>query len=183
MFLEKLKSFFNVNLNEYESIGINLEINKVMLVAIIVFGISIVLFALYRNNIRALMVQMLRHDAISEENAKTLAELGFANSRILAFLLSRDNMLTKLVDRVGRKKYTYDEYMSLTKEEKKQKEEIDFSSAAFFIVPEQLDRARHIKEKYLTSKTKIVLWCVFLTLMYIILATLMPEILTLINNL
>ena len=44
MFLENLRRCYNINLNDYENIGMDLEINKVLLPAFIVFGILMAIY-------------------------------------------------------------------------------------------------------------------------------------------
>ena len=183
MFFENLKHCFNINLNEYSNIGINLQINKVLLPAFIAFGVLMVLLAVYRKNMRDLVMQLMRHEAYSEDSACTLEDLGLGKSRVILYLLSHSDILKKVVERTDRIKYTYEEYKKLTKAQKKECERIDFSVAKFYIPEESMDRARHVKEKYLFSKTQLIVACVFLVLVYVALAVAMPEILNLINNL
>ena len=181
--IENFKKCFSINLNDYENIGINLEINKVLLPAFIMFALLVVLLAIYRDNMRDVVVQLFRHDAIEKEKACTLEELGLSNNRIIPYLLSRDNLLTKVVGRVGKTEYSYEEYKALSKQERREAERIDFSSERFFIREEYIDRARHIKEKYETGKVRLLVGCLFLFLVYIAIAAAMPELLNLINNL
>lgn len=180
---EVLKKCFDINLNDYENIKFDLEINKVILGAFVVLMVGIVYLSFYRGSIRVVIIQLMRHNADSEENAKTLGELGFDKSRIVKRLLSRDNILTKTVARVGEKKYDYEEYKSLSKEEKRESEKIDFSEAKFYIGEDNKDRAMNIVDRYVTSIPRTIASCVFIAIVCVSVIACMPEILNLINNL
>ena len=181
--LESLKNCLAVNLNDYENIGIDLQINKVLFPAFVVFCIMMIALAVYRNAMRDLVVKIIRHEAYNEDSAKTLDELGLAKNVIITYLLSRDNMLSKIVKIAGKQEYSYEEYIALSKEERLAHEKIDVSKSALYIPEDNIDRARHIKEKYMMSKTKLMLASVLVFLIYIIIASSMSEILNVINNL
>lgn len=181
--LESLNKCLSVNLNDYENIDIDLQINKVLFPAFVVFCIMMIALAVYRNAMRDLVVKLIRHEAFTEDSAKTLEDLGLAKSLIIPYLLSRENMLSKIVKIRGKREYTYEEYLALSKEERLAEEKIDVSKSALYIPEESSERARHIKEKYMMSKAKLVLACVFVFLIYIIVASSMSEILNVINNL
>lgn len=179
--LDVLKRCFSINLNEYENININLEINKVILLAFCALAIGVVFLNVYRGNIRLCVSQLLRHGATDKDSAKTLTELGLADSKTVKFLLSRDTLLTKTVAALGEKKYTYEEYKALNKSERKTK--IDFTSEAFYIREGKTDRARDILEKYVTSSARTVTSCVLIAIVCICVIACMPGILNVINNL
>ena len=183
MFLENLRRCYNINLNDYENIGIDLEINKVLLPAFIVFGILMTLLAIYRKNTRDIVMQLMRHEALSEDSACTLEELGFKAKGVVPYILSHSEILKKVVLRVGEVKYSYDEYKKLTKEQRREVERIDFTEARFYISESEIDRARHIKEKYVVDNKRMIIGAVLLTMVYIALTVAMPEMLNLINNL
>jgi DNA-directed RNA polymerase subunit N (RpoN/RPB10) len=182
MFLENLRRCYNINLNDYENIGINLEINKVLLPAFIIFGILMVLLSVYRKNTRDLVIQLMRHNALSEKEAKTLDELGFKENRVVRYILSHSDMLKKTVLRADVVKYTYEEYKALSNEERREVESIDFLNAKFYIPEDHIDRARHIKEKYVVDKTRLIIGCAFLFIVYVGIVIAMPEMLNVING-
>ena len=183
MFFENLRRCLNTNLNDYENIGIKLEINKVMIFAFVIFGVMMVVLSVYRKNMRDLVMQLMRHEAYDEESARTLEELKLNGNFVITYILTHSDMLKKIVERVGKKQYTYEEYKALSKKEREESESIDFTTAKFYITESQLDRARHIKEKYVVDRTRLIVACVFLFVVYIALAAAMPEILNVINNL
>ena len=180
--IEIFKNCFTTNLNEYDNININLEINKVLVLAFAVLMIGIIFFNSYRRNMRLMVTQLIRHGAKSEENAKTLGELGLNDARIIKRLLLGDNMLTKIVARVGEKRYEYEEYKALTKEEKDRISTVDFATAKFYIREDKLFSAEEVSSRYNTSVTNTVISCVFLVIVCVCLIACMPGILNIINN-
>lgn len=183
MFAETLRQCYEINLNDYENIGINLPINKVLIPAFFVFVLFTVALSLYRMSTRRMISQLLRHSALSEDSAKSLASLGLGNDRLVKYLLRRDNLLTRVVGRRGENKYTYEEYIVLTKEERRENDAVDFETAEFYISEDMLDRARTIVDKYNYTLGRTVMVCVFVLLIFVCLTALMPEILSLVNNL
>lgn len=182
MLAETLRKCYEINLNDYENIGVNLQINKVLLIAFLVFAAVTVLLEVYRMNTRTMIVQLIRHEAKTKDGAKTLTELGLENNRVIKYLLSNSSLLSKTVGRIGEKKYTYEEYVALGKEEKAEFEKIDFETEQFYIKDECLDRAMHISEKYDSTTVKAVMTCVFLFVIYMCIASAMPELLRLIDG-
>lgn len=183
MLAETLKKNFEINLNDYENIGINLQINKVLLIAFIAFTIVAAFLNVFRMNSRLMIVQLFRHGAKSEEEAKTLEELGLNKNFFIKYLLSGSNLLSKTVGRIGEKKYTYDEYVALDKKERRENEMIDFDTERFYIKEEENDRALHISEKYDSTVLRTVITCVFILIVYACISAMMPELLRIINNL
>lgn len=178
-----LRECLEINLNDYENINFNLEINKVILGVSFVIIIGIIMFNIYRVNIRMVVMQLTRHNANSEESAKTLSELGLDKSVIVRRLLLGNNALTKTVARVGERKYSYEEYIKLSKEEKAQSEKINFNTATFYIKEEEGYLTASIMEKYTTSLTRIVLACVFVEILCLCIIACMPDILNVVDNL
>ena len=179
--LEFLKKCFAVNLNEYAYINVDLEINKAVLIMVIALIMSVVFVDLHRGNIRLLVLQLTRHNADSEENAKTLTELGLADNSFVKRLLISDSIITKIVTRVGAVKHGYEEYIALSKEERKNLDKIDFTSARFYIDEENKVRAEGIVEKYITSTQRTIFSCVFIAIVGACIMVAMPEILNGIN--
>lgn len=180
---EILKKAFEINLNDYENINFNLEINKVVLGASIALIIGIILFNTYRAKIRLVVMQLLRHEAYSEESAKTLAQLKIDKTFILKYLFKGNNILTKIVARVGEKRFTYEEYVALSKEERVKAELIDFEAAAFYIRDDKKEFALSIVDKYNTSITKTLLAILFVVSMCVCIISCMPGILNVLSNL
>ncbi len=179
-----INDYFSINLNEYSRIGISLEINKLLLAVTIVFILLIVALHIYRSSTRSVVFALMRQNALTEDEAKTLTELRL-DGFFIKYLLSGQNLLTKVVKRQGAPEYTYEEYMASLKNKKikHKKEKIDFASARFYISSDMKDRAEHIIDKYDTTVLKTALFCVLVAIIYICVAVCMPGILNLVNEL
>ncbi len=176
------KECFSTNLNEYDNIGINLEINKVILVAFTALIVGVIFFNFYRRNIKLAVSQLIRHGAKSEDNAKTLGEIGLTNFAPIRRMLLGENLLTRIVARVGEKRYEYNEYKALTKEEKKKISTVDFATAKFYIREDKLYLADEVATRYGASRLNTVIACVFAAIVCVCLIACMPGILNVINN-
>ena len=180
--LKIFKDCFSVNLNEYDNIGVNLEINKVILIAFTTLIIGIIWFNFYRRNIRFAVSQLIRHGAKSEDNAKTLGELGLGNLAPIKRMLLGENLLTRIVARVGERRFEYDEYKALTKEEKEKISTVDFATAKFYIREDKMYVAEEVTARYGYSLLNMIIACVFAAIVCVCLIACMPGILNVINN-
>ena len=178
-----LKELFKINLNDYGNIKFSLEINKVILGASIALIIGIVILNLYRGNIRLAVMQLTRHGALGEENAKTLGALGLARSKAVKRILSRRNVLTSITARKGAVEYDYETYMKMNKTEREAAEKIDFSDAEFYIKEDSAHRAAFIIERYNTSLIRTVMSCVLVAIICGCIIACMPGILNVLDNL
>ena len=180
---EVLKNAFEINLSDYENINFDLEINKAIFCASVVLIIGIILFSIYRATIRRIVFQLVRHEAYFEEKAKTLTELKIDKTLVIKYLFSNNNILTKIVSRVGEKNYSYEEYVALSKEEREKSERIDFDTAAFYIKEDKKDFALSVIEKYNITATKTILAVVFVAALCVCVISSMPGILNIVNKL
>lgn len=160
------------------------------------FNINLILFAItigfcaaafvisYRKRHTAILLrQLFRHNATSEAAAKTLSELRLNDNKGLIRALKSDSGdIKKLVKRVGEKVYTYEEFVALQKKKLPTEEDIDFSSARFYLNEETTSRAKRIYETETPSYVRTTLLCVFMFAMFFIICFSMPEILTVINK-
>ena len=177
-----IEKHFSINLNDYDAIGFNLEINKVVLGTFVALILGVIFLNAYRGNIRIMVMQLTRHNAKSEDSAKTLKELGLHNSKYLKRLLSSDNEMTRIVGRVGEVKYTYEEYKALSKKEKRSRVSIDFDEAKFYLREVETDRIAKVIDKYNVSLMRTVATCVFFAIFCGCIIACMPELLNIINN-
>lgn len=183
MFIEFYNEIFNINLIDYENIGINFPINKVLFAITAVLCVACVLIELQRKCTRDLVRQLIRHEASSEDTAKTLEELGLKAGFFIKRLLNSDSsFLSRLVKRVGKVQYTYEEYVALQKQKKLPKEKIDFHSARFYLDSSEELRKKYIIDNYNPSVLRTVMLCVMMLAIYICVALALPEILSLINK-
>lgn len=182
-----IENYLSVNLADYENIGIDLEISKLLLLILIGLCISFFVIDWHRGYMLTAIKKLFRHEALDEESAKTLSELGLDRSWSVKWALSHDTRLSKIVKVAGAVEYTYEEYVALMKEKKKrhEKEELDkpdLSTAKFYISSKKLDEARDIQQNYSPSVIKTSLFSLMFIIIFVAITIIMPDILTFINS-
>ena len=179
--------FFLINTNEYYNLGFDMWINIVLMVLMPVVILIWVGYHLVRNNTFLVVKRLAKRDAMSEDNAKTLAELGLGDRKILKWMLSGDGRITRLVKRKGAPVYTYEEYVEAQKRRKKKstdgaadpgKEKIDFETAEFYLDGTQSERITKICASYEVRPRHTVIMCIGIVVTFVIVMLLMHEILT-----
>lgn len=180
-FYEFYNKYFLVNLNDYSNIKIDLEISKILFFLLVGIIIATVIVNYRRASMILIIKKLLRHEIFSEDSAKNLSELGIDNIGV-RLALSSGGRLSGIVLRAGEKKYTYEEYSQLIKSKKFKEEKIDFSDARFYINKENLEDAQKIVDVPMPSIINTLLFCILLIAVYIFIILLIPELLTLINN-
>ncbi len=199
MIKEWLTTFYNdyvcINLKSYSNIGIDFEIVKI-LIAIAFAAILCGIMLDYHNKYTyALVKQLLRHDAVSEEKGKTLGELGLADNKAIKRALLSGGKLKKLVAMCGATTLTYEEYKErerlykvARKENKHLKEDefiigkTDFNSARFYIREESKSYAMRIFGGADVTVIRTALRSVLIIMVTAIIIALMPDILEGLNN-
>lgn len=179
---ELYEKYLLLNLKDFPNIGIDLEINKILLALTLGLIVAALLINYHRSYMHLTVKKLLRHSAIDEKSAKTLSELGISSGAV-RLALSRTGQLTKIVRRVGEPTYTYEEYVAKTKTRGYKEGKINFDEAQFYIDENHLDRARQINEAGDTSIFKSILFCLLILTVSGCIFLLMPEILTGVNNL
>ena len=179
--IEFYNKYFIINLSDYPNIGIDLQINVVLFCFLIGMIVTTLIINYRTETNLTLIKKLLRYEANSEENAKTLSEIGFYTA-MAKLTLRGSGRIKKLISRVGEKQMTYEEYVEAIKDKKYKEEEIDFENARFYIKEESLDEAVKISETNTTSLVNTILLCVLMVAIYVFLMFLMPSILTLVNN-
>ena len=181
------KNFWNdvilINLKDYGFISFDFYINIFLFALCVCVCISSFYIEHQRGSMALMLKQLIRHNAFSEESAKSLMELGLLSSLSIKRSLSRETRLSKIVSRVGYKKLSYDEFMALSKEERKKLNAVDFSTAKFYISPESSNEAKHVYETYQTSLVKTLLMCALVFLIYGALCAISSEVLEYIRSL
>lgn len=177
------EKYFLLNLKDYPSLGIDLEINKILLY-ILVGSILALAFLGYRKaGVSAAVKAILRRGATDEESAKTLDELKVNTFAVRSILRTSGGRISKLILRVGARKYTYEEYVKLTKKRTFKEEKIDFATAKFYIPKEKSDEAKKIYERSDSPLFHTLLASVLLVALFVCLVFAMPEILELADSL
>ena len=174
------QKYFLINLNDYSNIGIDLEINKLLFIVTLAIILATLAISLIRSTMHIALKRMVRKEALSEDSAMTLDELGI-NSLALRLALSNDGILTKIIGRAGEKQYTYEEYIEYSKKKHK-KEKTDFKSAKFYIRESAMDRAQSILDSNDTPILHTALFCVLIFAIFVVLTLMMPDILEFVNK-
>ncbi|MBR2930008.1 MAG: hypothetical protein IKC32_02145 [Clostridia bacterium] len=183
MFEKIFYEFFLLNLNEFPNINIDFEINVLLFFIAVAICICSVIVTLYRSALQRLIKQLKRLGASDEESARTLGEMGLTKSLFVKMALSREGRLTRIVGRVGETIYTYEEMLELTSRKGGYRhEKVDFDTARFYIRADRADDAKNIIENYGTSMLRTGLYCVMVIAIYVCLALIMPEILSLLDG-
>ena len=205
------KNYLSINLNEYENIGMNLPIVKLLLVVAVAFIVAIIIINYSKSNLYLMVKQLMRHGALGEDSAKTLGELKLSDKRGIKRALAFSSQMRSIVATVGEEKMSYEEYLEKKKalREAKREEnkggffkrlwaaavgffytrdeilfaEIDFSAARFYIKEEGKNRASKIYNSNDITPIRTAFTCVFVALFFIGLMFAMPEVLNWINSL
>lgn len=168
--------FFLINLKDYYNLGVDLEINLVLLALFPIVLLIWIAFHFMRNNTFTIVKRLARRKATTEDGAKTLTELGLGRNFLLKWMLCGDGQVTKIVKRVGAPSYTYEEYAALSKKEKNGNK-IDFETARFYLNSEKQDRIDKILNRYEVKVHHTVLMCVAILVAFACAILLMPDIL------
>lgn len=201
MIKQYIKDYLSVNLADYENIGVNFEISKFLLVVLIGLCISFFVIDWHRGYMLLTVKKLFRHEALDEDSAKTLGELGIERSFSVRWALSHDTRLSKIVKRVGAVEYTYEEYIELMKQSKKNKKTFtlgkksvdkpqdtqldskpDFTVARFYVNPKRMSEARDIEQNYSSSVIKTAVFCLMFVIIFVGITLIMPELLSFINS-
>ena len=179
--LDVIKEYLSVNLDDYENIGINFEINKFILLC----AMTLCVFSFFINYKRSLIAdtvkQLLRHNATDEESAKTLSELGLADSRGIKKAIFTSSQLRRMITVIGEVRPTYEEYVAAQKEKKKIAT-ADPLAVRIYIPAEAMDRAKHVYNTYNTSLVRTLLACVMVISLAMCLIFIMPGFLSFIDG-
>ncbi len=183
-----LKDIITLNAKDFLPTEMNIYVNVAVFITAFALCCASFIINYHKSYTLLLIKQLLRRNAISDENAKTLRELHLENSRVIKSALNTRGQLTSIVKMQGYKAPTYEEYVASQrvkkrKDRKEKEEKIDFSTARFFIPSEQIDRAKRFQEKENPTLWRTALICVFIIALSVCIALLMPEILRLLNNL
>ena len=204
------KNYLSINLNEYENIGMNLPIVKLLLAIAVAFILAIIIINYSKSNLYLMVKQLMRHGALGEDGAKTLSELRLSESRGIKRALAGSSQMRSIVAIAGEEKMSYEEYLEkkrMLREAKRAEEkggffkrvwsavvgffytrdeilfaEIDFSAARFYIKEEGKNRASRIYNSSEITPMRTAFTCVFIALFFVGLMFAMPEILNWVNS-
>lgn len=178
---EFYENYFSINLKDYPNIGVDLEISKIMFFFLV--GLIAASFALnyFRGTMHSVIKALTRYSCFGEENAKTLSEINL-DTKGVRYSLKDGSQLSRIVGRTGKKNYSYEEYLELSKDKNFKEEDIDFSTSRFFIIDEEKIRAEKILTAYSPSILRTAIFSTFMVALYMCLLFTMPDILSVVNN-
>ena len=165
-----------LNLKDYQNIGVDFYVNIFLAFALLALGAAFFYINHNRGIMSLVIKQLIRH------GAKTLSEIGLNENRSAKRLLKKDGQLTKIVARVGKIKYTYEEYVALSKKDRQSHDDFDIDAARFYISEDQKKRAENIYENYGGSIVRTVLYLILLCTLYVCFALVMPQIVSALDN-
>jgi hypothetical protein len=118
-----LKDFYNdficLNLKDYKNIGIDFEINKLILLFFSALIVGCIIVSINQMNLTLLLRKLMKIEAYSESSAKTLSQLGLAdNAGIRSLITKNDGRISKIIAVVGIKRQTYEEYIEAEQKRK-----------------------------------------------------------------
>lgn len=174
------KDLLNLNLDMYENININFPIGAFLIILAFVF--SIVTFVIYFKRKAQINVftALIRHEAYDESSAKSLKELRL-DTFLIKFFISPGGQMKKILGIAGRGEPSYDDYVALSKDEKKKYDRPNLNFTKLYIQPDGLDRAKRILENENISIISPVVATIISFVSLFLLAQFLPDILFSIN--
>lgn len=170
-----------LNFKDYKNLGFNFPIGLILIFFAIVFPIAVFVINKRKNTVTLVVKQLTRHEAFSEESAKTLSALRLSNIKSLKKSLFYGGQLSSMIKIVGYQKPSYEEYVK-SKKEKKKLDKPNFDEMKIFISPDSKEKAETIAEAEITPIWKPVVISAAGVIIIAILFIFMPEILDFLNK-
>jgi len=174
--------FLELNLSEFENFGINFPIGAFLVLFTITLCMAVFIYNYKKRYTATLIKQLIRHNAINEESAKTLKELHLDSSRVLKIALSRSGQLTYIVKSAGDNRPSYEEYVAQSRKRGFKGKKINFDEVKFYIPSSRIDKAKHTVETSNTEWWRPMLVSFILIAVLAILSVFLPDILQTINS-
>jgi len=166
-----------LDFSDYPNLVISFPIGLVLFFAAIALPLCVFFISYKEATISRIAMQLLRHDAISEDKAETLCRLRL-NEKKYKKALSGSGKLAGIVARAGYSKPSYEEYVRDSKKKKPSLVlDIDFESECFYIREGELDAAKRLAEGDRSTLLKPIILSVCILLLLSALFILMPNIL------
>ncbi len=169
-----------LNFKDYKNLNFNFPIGLILLFFIIAFPITVFFINKKKNTVTFAVKQLLRHEALDEESAKTLSSLRLSKSKSFKRMIVSGGQLSSMIKIVGYKKPSYEEYIEAKKEKKTEK--INLDEIKIFLSKDSKKKAETIAEAELTPIWKPILISLAGIIIIAILFVFMPEILDFLNN-
>ena len=155
------EKYLSLNLNDYPAIGIDLEINKLILIIFIALAISTVFLNYHRLTVYTVIKQLTRHGAFGEGCAASLDVLRLSEKRY-GKTIKNSSRISHIVGITSENEGT--------------------GCEKYYIKEDMRDSAEHIVGVGAPTVLNTVLFALLLLAVCVCLIFVMPSILTLINN-
>lgn len=197
------RKYIDIKLSDYKGFESELAITKLLFFVFLGLALASMFINYYNSTATLVLRKLTRTGSHGEEQAKKLSDIGLDSSRSVKWLLkTRSGALKRLIAVSGEKELTYEEYTALfkkkkhlrglSKEEKRKKlaeideklsPKINFAEASFYIPTDKKDSADTFIADKSTTLTKGLISCAILFAAYIIIALVLPSILSWISGL
>ena len=170
-----------LNFNDYKNLNFNFPIGIILLLSAIVLPFAI-FFANHRKNvITTCAKQLIRHDALGEEKAKSLKTLRLSKIKTLKKMILSGGKISSMVKIAGYQKPSYEEYLKEAKNKNKTKILIT-EDTKIYLSEEMIKESEELASTGESAIWKPILISVATVSIITILFIFMPEILELINS-
>jgi hypothetical protein len=176
-----LEKLFNLNLSEYENIGLNFPIGLFLILLLVSASVAVFFLHFHKKLEMDALTALVRHGAESEECAKTLDDMSIDTPAIRK-KLSRGSRLSYMIISQDREKLSYEEFLKLSRKEQLAYSDIDFENAKFYLNPESLDKAKRIVEKDNVSIISPIIIATLSIALIFVFGAFLPDILELIDG-
>lgn len=175
--MKYIKQLFFLNLYDYEHIKFRLPVGMIVTFMAVALCAATFFITYRKRYMYVFCSQLLRHNADSEENAKTLKELRLADYGALKRALSRSGQLTYMIKRVNAVMPTYEE----ARAKGFKYEKIDFASERFYIDSESVEKVKEIANYSYPAWWKPVVASVAILVVFSVFLICLPKLLELID--
>ncbi len=170
-----------LDFSDYSNIKISFPIGLVLLFLCIAFCVSVFVISYNEATNAKIAVQLLRHEAKSEDSALTLTKLRL-NEKRYKKALSRGGRLSRLVLRAGFSSPTYEDYVKAPKNEKDKLFAPVSDNDKFYISKDGVDYAEHLAATDRSTVLKPLALSFAILVIFALLFIFMPDILRAVNS-
>lgn len=142
-----IEQYVLLDLRDFPALEAEFPVGIVVLAVALALAVACFVTTWYRGNTALLLRRLLRAEALSEDSARTLSELGLSSRRGVAALLRRGSRSQLPVTSVERTRMTYDEYRAWQREHRGKREREpgpDVAELHWYIAEPQQARARRL---------------------------------------
>ena len=176
--MKTIKEFFNLNLSD--KVGFQLPIGAILTILTLAFVLASFYLYFYKLASTTLYKRLLRYGAVSEDKARSFAELKLDKARAIAFALKSGGEITRIVRVAGEEKLSYDEYLKKSKTKGYKETKRDYKTARFYIDSEKSDRAKALVSENVTILKPVITSLILVAVLTVLVFTL-PSLIALID--